>query len=450
MVPGPRLALIVIAIVPSCVPSASSTFRPVGTEVQRRLGLEADWPASGPDGRVPTAVAARLKQPLDRDAVVRIAIATNHHLQAEYERLGVAAAAIASATVLRPTEVDFDLKYASHGGGETEVTAVQDVLDLIQIGQRRGVANAEMDAARARATAATVTLATRAERAFYDAVAAEQEVALRQTAFDAASASAEIAERQHDAHNVSDLVLAREQAQREDADVALRRAKGDAEVAHDALAAVLGVGDGQAFTVIDRLPEVPDHAPALDDLERAAVGDNLELAALQAEADAADDRASLARVRAWLPEIAIGAAGARRDGGDWEIGPALRIGLPLFDQQQGPRAAANAERRRAEQELAATSGDLGARAHAARIRVLAAYDEVRRLKDAVLPLREQVLAQTLLQYNAMNASSFELLAARRDQVEAQRAYIDALRRYWRATADVEALRAGAMPEGDTP
>jgi cobalt-zinc-cadmium efflux system outer membrane protein len=443
----PTLAAIVLT---ACVPSSASTFRPVGTEVQRRLGVEADWRTTESDGRVPAAIAARLAQPLDRDAVVRIAIATNRHLQADYERLGVAAAAIASATVLRPTEIDFDVKYASKSGGETEVTAVQDVLDLIQIGQRRGTASAELEAAQRRAVASTVTLATRAERAFYDAVAAEQEVALRRTALDAASASAEIAERQHAAHNVSDLVLAREQAQREDAEVALRRAEADAQVAHDALAAVLGVADAQSFTVIDRLPDVPDRPPTLDDLERAAVGDNLELAALRADADAAESRARVARLRAWLPEVAIGAAGAKREGGDWEIGPALRIGLPIFDQQQGPRAAANAERRRAEHELAATAIDLGARAQAAKARALATYDEARRMKDVVLPLRKRVLDETLLQYNAMNASSFELLAARRDQVEAGRAYIDALRRYWRAMAEVEALRAGAMPDGETP
>jgi hypothetical protein len=50
----------------------------------------------------------------------------------------------------------------------------------------------------------------------------------------------------------------------------------------------------------------------------------------------------------------------------------------------------------------------------------------------------------------MNASSFELLAARRDQVEAGRTYIGALHRYWRAMADVGALRAGAMPEEELP
>jgi outer membrane protein, heavy metal efflux system len=67
------------------------------------------------------------------------------------------------------------------------------------------------------------------------------------------------------------------------------------------------------------------------------------------------------------------------------------------------------------------------------------------MRDVVLPLRERVVAETVLQYNAMNASTFELLQARRDQVDSGRQYIDSLRRFWTASAEVAALRRGVMP-----
>jgi outer membrane protein, heavy metal efflux system len=436
-----------------CVPSNATTFGPVSRDLDRRLGVAATWSTESADARVPAAVAALLQKPLDRDAAVRIAVANNRHLQAEYERLGIAAAAVADATVLRPTEVDLDHKFASGGHGETELTAVQDVLDLLQIGQRRGAASAELLAAQRRAVAATVELAARVEAAYYDVVAAQQEVELRRTAFDAASASAEIVERQHAANNVTELALARERSQREQSRIELGRAQAEVEIRREALNALLGTsGADTQWTIEERLPRVPDQPPALDDLEQAAVGDSLELAAIRADAEAAAGRVGIARVRAWLPEIAIGGAAAKRDGGDWEVGPAIRIGLPIFDQQQGPRARANAELRRAQDELTATAVELRAEARAARQRALATYEEARHLKDVVLPLRQQVLEQTLLQYNAMNASSFELLTVRRDQVDAGRQYIDALRRYWIAMSEVEALRRGVMPprRGETP
>jgi outer membrane protein TolC len=64
-----------------------------------------------------------------------------------------------------------------------------------------------------------------------------------------------------------------------------------------------------------------------------------------------------------------------------------------------------------------------------------------------MPLRQRIVDETLKQYNAMNASTFELLSAQRDLVEGGRQYIDALRRFWRASADARALVRGAMPRG---
>ena len=70
----------------------------------------------------------------------------------------------------------------------------------------------------------------------------------------------------------------------------------------------------------------------------------------------------------------------------------------------------------------------------------------------IVPQRQRILDETLKQYNAMNASTFELLIARRDLVDAGRQYIDSLRRFWRASADARSLARGAMPRsgGDAP
>ncbi len=47
----------------------------------------------------------------------------------------------------------------------------------------------------------------------------------------------------------------------------------------------------------------------------------------------------------------------------------------------------------------------------------------------------------------MNTSVFQLLIARRDPIEASRSYIDALREYWVAQADLAQLLAGRIPGG---
>lgn len=436
----------------ACVPSNRSVFGPVDREVNRRLGFDAavSWDASA-DPRVRPAITKLLEQPLDRDAAVKIALATNHRLQADYDRLGIAAAAIASATVLAPTEVGFNYKFALSGGSsEAEIDAIQDVVGLIQVAQRRGIAGGELSAARSRAVAATLELVARVEMRYVDLVAAQQELELRQTSFDAAAASAEIADRMYSAGNAigrtgPDLAIARERDQREQARIDLARAQLDVELRREELNEVLGLsGKDTQWTVTARLPEVPAAAPKLDGLEPDSVAASLDLAAVRAEADAAASRVGLARFRAWLPELGLGVSAARRDG-EWEVGPAIRIGIPLFNQQQGPRARANAELRRTRNEAIATGVELRAKARATRQRVLHAHAEARHILDVVLPLRQRVLDETLKHYNAMNASTFELLVARRDLVEAGHQYIDALRRFWNAAAMARAMTRGAMP-----
>jgi outer membrane protein TolC len=56
----------------------------------------------------------------------------------------------------------------------------------------------------------------------------------------------------------------------------------------------------------------------------------------------------------------------------------------------------------------------------------------------------------VLQYNAMNASTFELLTARREMVDVGQQYIEALRRYWRAMAEAKALQRGGRAMKESP
>lgn len=439
-----KAILLVCLAVSACVPSRTAVFGPVDREIEKRLGIGATWHEDA-DPRVPAAVTALLAKPLDRDTAIRIALATNRRLQAQYDQLGIAASEIASATVLPPLEVDLETKIALDGpGDEIELDVIQDVLELIQLPQRRGVARADLDAARARAVAATVELVARVEGSYLDLVAAQQDLALRQTAFDAASASAEIADRQFAAGNIAEVSVIRERDQRDLARIELGRAQVEVETRREALNEVLGLsGEATRWTVGQRLAELPTDAPKLDELERDAIAASLDIAAIRAEAEAAAGRVGIARVRAWLPKLGVGVSADHKDG-EWDAGPAISIGLPLFNQQQGPRAKANAELRRARNTAIATAVELRARARAVRQRALGAYAEAKHLRDVVLPRRQRLVDETLKQYNAMNASTFELLSARRELVEAGRLYIEALRRFWRAAADARALARGAM------
>jgi hypothetical protein len=72
------------------------------------------------------------------------------------------------------------------------------------------------------------------------------------------------------------------------------------------------------------------------------------------------------------------------------------------------------------------------------------------MREHELPDRGKLLDASLRQANAMNLSPFELLVIRRDGLEAEERYVAALRDYWVASAQADALRAGALPDRSMP
>lgn len=66
------------------------------------------------------------------------------------------------------------------------------------------------------------------------------------------------------------------------------------------------------------------------------------------------------------------------------------------------------------------------------------------ITTTLLPQRQKILGETLLQYNAMQVSNFMLLQAKADEVEAQKAQVEALRDYWIARAELERATGGSL------
>ncbi len=430
-----RSALLCV-LVAACAPTRSELRAPVDRELAARMGAPVDMSAS---------VAALLAKPLDRESATKIALANNARLKASFEELGIAGGDFAAALGLGPVDVDVATRFGSGGLYELEIDAIQNVIGLVTAPRRRAAARADLAAARAMATATVLRLVANVEIAFADLIAAQQELELRRTAFDAADAAATIRERMRAAGNTSELAVARDRDAREQTRVEVARAEANVEIRREELNALLGLtGEQTKWTAAGALAELPAAAPSLDDLESAAVAASLDLAAGRERVAGAENTVGAERVRAFLPDLGVGVSVVDHGAGI-EVGPAVRIGIPLFDQRSGQRARARATLAKSEQELVATAVELRAHARAARVAALAAYQEARHIRDVILPLRQQIVDQVLLHYNAMDASPFELIVARRELADAGHQYLDALRRYWNAMSRATALRRGIDP-----
>jgi cobalt-zinc-cadmium efflux system outer membrane protein len=136
--------------------------------------------------------------------------------------------------------------------------------------------------------------------------------------------------------------------------------------------------------------------------------------------------------------------------GDWTVGPAIELPIPIFDQGQARVGAAAAEVRESLERYRALAVEVRSQVRKAWTRMESARRRVAHYPAVLLPLRRQIIEETQREYNAMLAGVYQLLQAKRDEVETGRGYVETLTEYWVARAELERAVGGALPAPGTP
>lgn len=413
------------------------------TTIVWNRGSELDQEAAD---RLRSLLARRLT-PAD---AVQIAILNNRDLQSVYTELGLAQTDLVQAGLFRNPIFDASVLFPLSGvRPDLQFGVVVSFLDALYIPLRKRVAAAQFEEAKLRVTGAVLDFAAQVRGAFYAHQANEQLLELRRTIVEALAASWEVSRRLHDAGNISDLDLARDRAVTEAARLSLRASEIAARQSREQLNTLMGVwGDQTAWEIDGRLPDVPTELPSVNGIERAALGRSLDLAHARARIIAAGEQVGYERATSLIPTVEGGPEAEREEG--WKVGPALSVPLPLFDRGQARIGRSAAELRRTQQEYYALAVRIRSAARSARDRLLGAHDRARYYRDILLPLHERIVNEGQLQYNAMQIGIFQLLRDREQQIEAGVAYLDALREYWLAHADLEQILAGRLPVSNGP
>ena len=446
--------LVLLGSLSACAPREAG-FGSVQVLLEQRAGLDVQWRYL--DGPTDETVAEMLAQPVGPEEAVRIALLNNRDLQASFEELGIARASLLGASLPPNIELDFDNHQVQGAISEFSFSATIDLSRVLFLSMRRGVASAELDAVRFQTTAALLGFAQAVRTAYYDYQAAEQLLELIHTVLEAAAASYDVAQRLHEAGNITALELANERAFYEESRSQIALSEAGAFSRREELTALMGLSGMEThWQLAGRLVEPPEESPQLANLEARAIEQSLDLVELEHRYVGAARRANLARAEGLLPTLRAGIH-MDRDEGLREFGPVISFDLPLFDQGQAGVALARAEMRQLEQRYRALAIRIRAAVRTARSALLIAGRRVDHYQDVLLPLREQIVEQTQRQYNAMELGVFQLIAARRDQVRTAQEYVIALRGYWHARATLDQILAGrlvsvggylgAMPEG---
>ena len=418
----------------------------VATLVQDRTGVAPRL--AGTDAaasrEVTREVDALLKAPLSMDAAVRIALLAHPGLQATYWEVGVSQADLAQATRLRNPGFGFS-RISGHGEREIERSVGFDLAGLLTMPLRQRMEARRADAARLTVAAAIEAHALETRKAWVEAVAAGQALAYARQVNAAADAGAELMGRMTKAGNASALDLAREQAVHAQSAAEVMRAARTLDGARERLTRHLGLWGTQAgYTLPERLPDLPAAPRELARIEALALERRLDVQAARAAAQHTAADLGLTRTTRFVNVLDLGYHNKSQTGADRANGYEIGLELPLFDWGGARVARAEALYMQAAHRVADAAVKARSEARESYLGYRASHDLARHYRDEVIPLRKKIADETLLRYNGMLASPFELLADSREQAQAVSGYIDALKEFWLADAALEGALGGRL------
>jgi len=427
-------------------------FPEVSKTVNERTGGKPVWNSgTAEDAAAENAVRDLLSHPLTADSATQIALLGNHNVQATYEELGIAQADLVQAGLLTNPVVDALLRFPDGGRGGTnfEISVSQNFISLLSLPLRKKVAAAQYAAAKARVAGQIIDLTADVREAYYTLQGAQQMVELQQSIADATAASAEAAQRLREAGNITELQLAGEQALHAQAVLDLATAKAEVTKDREKLTALLGLSSPDAIKLADRLPDLPAAETGLDDVASLALRQRQDFGAAVAEVNSTYASLGLTQRYAWLSGAEVYADAEHELDGGWVAGPGVTVPVPIFDTGAAAVSGASGRVRQARQRLLALQTQIASDARAAKADLLVARDRAEYCRNTLLPLRQKITQQTQLQYNGMLMSVFQLLQAKRDEVDAARSYVLALRDYWTARTRLERAVGGRLPTAAT-
>ncbi|CAD7053152.1 MULTISPECIES: TolC family protein [Pseudorhizobium] len=411
--------------------------------------------------RVKTLMA---KKTIDVETAVQVALLNNKGLQAAYSDLGDSAAdAWQTQLSVFPT---FSVGLSGIGTPGLEAYRVLEgaiaanILALATYDKNIKLAETRFRQAQLNAALATISLAADTRRAWVNAVAAWENVAYLNRARAAAEAASDLTQKLGEAGSMPKGNQAREHVFYAELTADAAKAKLSARLAKEELIRLMGLsGTDIEFQIPNRLPSLPKALIKRNDIEAEAIHKRMDLQVARLELQALAQSYKLDDATRFVTDIElVGTVEKEREREDHGIvsevsrTASLEFTIPIFDSGQARLRKGELAYMRAANQLAELAVNVRSEARSAYQAYRANYDIARHYRNNVLPLRNAIDEQSLLTYNGMLTSTFELISDSRDSINSTLLAVNAKRDFWLAEANLApALYGGSAgaPSGET-
>jgi len=413
-----------------------------------RTGTNVKWQRDEAS-REETAPAVRklLGKPLTVSSAVQIALLNNRNLQATFEEIGIAQANVLEAVTVPNPSIEFDVQFPFMAGTLNRYgwLVAQEFVQILMIPLKKKISEEALQAAELRVADQVLELVAEVKKDYFTIQADQQLIGRLQLIQETSAAALDLAQKQFKAGNITELALLQMQSTYSEGRLGIAEAKSDLDEHREKFNELLGLWGPQTdWEIKGELPGVRAEDFSTSRLESLAVAQRLDLRAAQKEVSSLASALGLTKTFRWVPVLDFGFSGERDIDGALNMGPQFRIELPVFNQGQSRVAHGQSELRRSSAKLEALAVGVRSQTRRYRDKLASLAERASFYHDDVLPTRIRIVNRSLLQYNAMQISPYELFTAKADELRSERGYIDTLRDYWITRAELERTVGGTL------
>ena len=435
------------------LPAASArekeeTFQGVQQSVQERTGKTVRWEEDqAAHEQALQDVRQLLRKPLTVETAVQIALLNNRSLQATFEEIGLSAADLIEAATIPNPKIALAIRFPDKppSGTYIDYGAALDFLSIVMIPLKKRVAKDQLEAVALRVADETLELVSQVKGAFYSLQASQQLLKRFQLIADTSAASLDLAQRQHEAGNITDLAMAQQQASYSRSRLDIATTEAEIRQNREKLDRLLGLwGANTDWQIAGELPEVPSSEVPMRSLERLAISQRLDLQADYLHFTSQAKNLGLTKAFRLLGALDFGMESERETDSQTRTGPTFAIELPIFNQGQARIARGEAALRQSQDRFEALAVDIRSQIRELRDELTSKREIARFYKDELLPGQRRILNESLINYNAMAIGNFELFTTKAEEARTEREYIEAVRDYWITRAELERAAGGNL------
>ena len=424
------------------------SFQNVQQSVQERSGKTVRWEEDhAAHEQALQDVRLLLRKSLTVDTAVQIALLNNRSLQATFEEIGLSVADLKDAATLPNPRIDLSVRFPNKSPSATyiDLSAALDFLSIIMIPLKKRVAKDQLESVALRVADETLALVSQVKGAFYSLQASQQLLKQFQLIVDTNAASLDLAERQHEAGNITDLALAQQQASYSCSRLDVATTEAEIRRNREKLNRLLGLwGADTDWQIAGELREVPSSGAPMRALERLAISQRLDLQADYLHFTSQANNLGLTKAFRLLGALDFGIESERETDSQLRTGPTFAIELPIFNQGQARIARGEAALRQSQEKFEALAVDVRSQIRELQDELASKRQIARFYEDELVPDQRRILSESLINYNAMAIGNFELFTTKAEEARTEREYIEAVRDYWITRTELERAVGGNL------